>query len=495
MLCDQLIAIFERIIQGKQTKTDLQVLKNNLKPLDNRNFIQIAKFKLNIGQDDNIQLEDNIVYQGSDAESIKNTLKEILFSAIFERILQGKQTKIDLQILKDNLKQDDEKDLVQIGKFNINIGQGENIKIGDDIVYQGPDAEAIRKCVKEALGENVFPRRVLVALLVLAPFTPFFPYLLDYVWQIFHRENNPYLPEDCPQYDFLENDPRFKKVNIEIQYLDNRAYKKNRQKSCSYVFTEAVLYEPKFPSKKEVKVPIEMVYIPQGDFQIGTLKDELGRELSEEPQYSVRIKQFLIGKYPITKSQWQAVKALPRVDIELGRIFSRGDDYAVEKVSWVEAVEFCKRLSSYTNRNYRLPTESEWEYACRAGTKTRFYLGDRVKTDFKLGDRVKAQYINFNESLKPVTSYPKSLNKFGLNHMHGNVWEWCQDHWHSDYNGAPKDGSPWFDSNGYLRVIRGGSYRSSVQEKCRSGQRDRLAPSIKALGYGFRIVCEINIWK
>ena len=154
-----------------------------------------------------------------------------------------------------------------------------------------------------------------------------------------------------------------------------------------------------------------------------------------------------MSKYPITQEQWRSVAGLPQVKRELKLDPSRfkGDILPVEQVSWLDALEFCRRLSNQAGREYRLPSESEWEYACRAGTTTPFHYGETITTEL----------VNYNgeypycdapkgenrKKTTPVGQFP--ANAFGLYDMHGNVWEWCADDWHDSYEGAPKDGSVW----------------------------------------------------
>ncbi|NJR63880.1 MAG: formylglycine-generating enzyme family protein, partial [Cyanobacteria bacterium CRU_2_1] len=168
------------------------------------------------------------------------------------------------------------------------------------------------------------------------------------------------------------------------------------------------------------------------------------------------------------------------------------DKRPVEQVSWHDAVEFCDRLSTHTEREYRLPTEAEWEYACRAGTQTPFYFGNTLTTDlanyngdYTYNDGPKGK--NRKETT-PVYQF-RSANAFGLSDMHGNVDEWCQDHWHSSYEGAPTDGSAWLSKNNNdYRVYRGGSW-SYYPRNCRSAYRFYNSPDYTNFSIGFRVVC------
>ncbi|NEO89998.1 MAG: formylglycine-generating enzyme family protein [Moorea sp. SIO3G5] len=249
-------------------------------------------------------------------------------------------------------------------------------------------------------------------------------------------------------------------------------------------------------------VELEMVAIREGSFIMGSLETEEGHSDSESPQHQVTIKFFLMGKYPVTQAQWQAVAALTQVNRELkpNPSYFKGDDRPVERVSWDDAVEFCERLSQYTKRPYRLPSEAEWEYACRAGTTTPFHFGETITTEFAnyngkytYGSGPKGKYV---KETTPVGSFGVA-NEFGLYDMHGNVWEWCADHWHSNYEGAPRDGSAWEDdsnndndNDNKWRLLRGGCW-DYYPVLCRSGSRLNYNPALRHYGnnMGFRVVC------
>ena len=182
-----------------------------------------------------------------------------------------------------------------------------------------------------------------------------------------------------------------------------------------------------------------------------------------------------MGKYPVTQAQWQAV---------MGNNPSRfkGEKRPVEEVNWHQAKEFCQRLSELTNRIYRLPSEAEWEYACRAGTKTPYHFGETLTKDL-------ANYYGSNANkTTPVGNFP--ANEFGLRDMHGNVWEWCEDTWHDNYKDAPNDGSAWLEGESRSKVIRGGSWVYNPIN-CRSASRDVNIPEYDNFNIGFRVVCEV----
>ena len=249
---------------------------------------------------------------------------------------------------------------------------------------------------------------------------------------------------------------------------------------------------------------LDMVLIPAGSFLMGSPDDELERSESEIPQHPVTVKTFFMGKYPVTQSQWSAVATMPQVNLELNPDPShfKGEDRPVENVSWFEAVEFCDRLSHYTGRTYRLPSEAEWEYAVRAGTTTPFHFGETITTDLANYDGTDSSDGSwpgsygrgpkgiYRQETTPVGSF-QVANAFGLHDMHGNVWEWCQDHWHSSYEGAPKDGSAWIDSEAKddaSRLLRGGSWTINPRN-CRSACRTYNIPGFRYDGNGFRVVC------
>lgn len=232
-------------------------------------------------------------------------------------------------------------------------------------------------------------------------------------------------------------------------------------------------------------VSLAMVHIPGGTFTMGSTEDE-----SELPRHKVAVPEFFMGRYPVAQAQWRAVAAMPPVEGELLPNPSglEGEDFPVEMISWYEAVEFCARLSAHTGREYRLPSEAEWEYACRAGTQTAFHFGETITTE-----AANVWEADLRRNLTPV-GYFGIANAFGLSDMHGNVREWCQDVWHDNYEGAPRDGTAWLEGGDQnRRILRGGSWYDYPQY-CRSAYRDRYAPDYYYdydydSNVGFRVCC------
>lgn len=243
-----------------------------------------------------------------------------------------------------------------------------------------------------------------------------------------------------------------------------------------------------FTEKLGKDVSLEMVAIPAGSFIMGAPKNEPNSGDSERPQHQVNVSAFLMGKYPITQAQWKAVAGFPQVKqkLELDPSGFKGANRPVEQVSWLDAVEFCARLSNHTKREYRLPSEAEWEYACRAETTTTYYFGN----DAAQLENYAWYSKNSGSETHPVGQ--KLPNGFGLFDMHGNVREWCEDDWHSNYTGAPKDGRAWiYDNDNRSRPNkprRGGSwfFEASV---CRSAYRYYIVARDHWLDIGFRVVC------
>ncbi|HEY9627358.1 MAG TPA: formylglycine-generating enzyme family protein [Coleofasciculaceae cyanobacterium] len=263
--------------------------------------------------------------------------------------------------------------------------------------------------------------------------------------------------------------------------------------------TELVIHRERkqaryFKEKLGEGTDLDMILVPSGTFIMGSPEDEPERSDNESPQHEVTVSSFFMGRYPVTQAQWRFAAGLPQVNRSLEPDPSgfKEDKRPVERVSWYDAVEFCDRLTAHTGREYRLPTEAEWEYACRAGTQTPFYFGRTLTTDlanydgnYTYGDGSKGEY---RQETTHVDHFGIA-NAFGLSDMHGNVYEWCQDHWYENYEDAPTDGSAWASGKeNTQRVIRGGSWSYSSRI-CRSASRNCFSPAFTDNNIGFRVVC------
>ena len=260
-----------------------------------------------------------------------------------------------------------------------------------------------------------------------------------------------------------------------------------------------------FPEDLGNGVFLDMVAISGGKFMMGTEDEEIERLCkeynrewfkNEQPQHEVTVQPFFMSKYPITQAQWRAIASLPKVERDLdpnpARFKDRenSDRRPVEQVSWEDAVEFCQKLSQQTGKEYRLPTEAEWEYACRADTTTPFHFGETISTDLANYDGdytyANAPKGKYRGETTPVGSF--SPNAFGLYDMHGNVWEWCEDDWHENYRRAPNNGSAWLTKESSNKVVRGGSWGYDP-DYCRSAYRDDDSRAYRSSDIGFRVVC------
>jgi formylglycine-generating enzyme required for sulfatase activity len=240
--------------------------------------------------------------------------------------------------------------------------------------------------------------------------------------------------------------------------------------------------------------PLEMVAIPGGTFLMGSPDDEPNRSNRESPQHEVTIAPFFMGAHPVTQRQWRAIAELPQIEQELAPDPShfKGLNHPVEKVSWYDAVEFCARLSAFANRQYRLPSEAEWEYACRAGTTTPFHFGETITAELA-NYRASSIYNGgpqgeYREETTPIDRFGIA-NAFGLSDMHGNVLEWCEDDWHENYRMAPSNGTSLTGTGFFSRRVRRGGSWDSNPEKCRSAHRDDDMPDYRNGCIGFRVCC------
>ena len=231
-------------------------------------------------------------------------------------------------------------------------------------------------------------------------------------------------------------------------------------------------------------ISLDMIVIPSGSFQMGSPPHHGNPD--EHPQHFVTIKSFMMGIFLVTQEQWKAV---------MGRVPPcrfKGENLPVERVSWEDAQIYCQRLSKLTGRNYHLPSQTQWEYACRAGTQTPFSFGETLTTNFAnyngehtFRDEPRGIYFHAtNEAGK----FPP--NAFGLYDVHGNLWECCEDNWLDDYSSSPRDGSAYQNHESSYRVARGGSWHEPPT-LCRSAARLRVLQTEAEEFIGFRVVCDV----
>ena len=241
-------------------------------------------------------------------------------------------------------------------------------------------------------------------------------------------------------------------------------------------------------------VKFTLMLIPAGEFSMGAPAEEPESGNDERPQHLVKVPQFLMGRYPVTQAQWRVVAGYDGSAQELDPDPSdfKGDNRPVENVSWDDAQEFCRRLSAQTGKNYRLSSEAQWEYACRAGMTTAFHFGETITPEL-------ANYYTESSYNGSPTSENRGettdvgcfpANDWGLCDMHGNVWEWCEDDWHDSYEGAPSDGSAWVESDRTetRRLLRGGSWFDDPGG-CRSAVRYDDSRDDRYDFVGFRVCC------
>ena len=219
---------------------------------------------------------------------------------------------------------------------------------------------------------------------------------------------------------------------------------------------------------------IEMVFVEGGSFMMGcTEEQDKSCHSDEKPMHQVRLSSFYIGKYTVTQGQWKAVMG------NNPSYFSKGDNYPVDNVSWEDAQEFIRQLNRMTGKNYRLPTEAEWEYAARGGKKSHGYK----YSGSDIANNVSWNETNSSKSTHPVGS--KSPNELGIYDMAGNLWEWCND-WAGNYSHSMQT-NPAGPASGIYRVLRGGSWRVPVFD-CRVTFRYDIPPGERFYSLGFRLV-------
>ncbi len=271
--------------------------------------------------------------------------------------------------------------------------------------------------------------------------------------------------------------PKLTKIQFTSVKLNNQGIIIAKPPGSAQIYTEAL----------GNGVDLKMVKIPGGEFMMGSPESEKDREKDESPQHQVTVPEFYLAQTLVTQAQYQAIMGKNPSN------FKGNDKLPVEQVSWLDAVAFCEKFSQKTNRTYRLPSEAEWEYACRAGSNTPYAFGETINPsvvnydgNFPYGGAAKGEY---REKTTPVGSFPPNL--FGLYDMHGNLWEWCLDEYTNNYNGAPTDGSARGNiisrEENKVRLLRGGSWDNNAQN-CRAANRFYYAASNRDNDIGFRVV-------
>jgi formylglycine-generating enzyme required for sulfatase activity len=303
-------------------------------------------------------------------------------------------------------------------------------------------------------------------------------------------------------------------IAFEVVTVDSKGVRNPPEKYKAAVFTEVL----------GSAAGLDMVSIPGGSFTMGSPVDEPQRKGNEGPQHHVTLAPFFIGAAPVTQAQWSAVVLVHpdqfHRNLDPNTSFFKGIDLPVESITWHQAEEFCLRLTAITGRAYRLPSEAEWEYSCRAGSTGPFHFGPTitpelanycgtggavcgesdgksVASDVYGGESYKSGAYGegptgvFRGKTTPPGTFPP--NRFGLNDMHGNVWEYCLDMVSANYADVPVDGSANLSGPAdSQRVLRGGSW-SHNPAICRSAYRDSIAPDFSGWQgrIGVRVVCTV----
>ncbi|MBW4666958.1 MAG: formylglycine-generating enzyme family protein [Cyanomargarita calcarea GSE-NOS-MK-12-04C] len=378
---------------------------------------------------------------------------------ILNRILDGSRDEKDITLLRQHLEAINGSNQMQLAKNIVNANEINRLHIGDIINNQGLDKET--KLILQNFLETLQQIKIQTS-----------P----------QRQDDKYVAKNNSETQLIlpVPPPILKNFDFEVVTVDAQGKETKRFSKQAEYFIENL----------RDCVVLEMVSITGGKFKMGAAKDEEASQEEERPQRIVNIKPFFLGKYPITQAQWKIVANLPKIKrhLEFEPSCFKGDNLPVERVSWYDVQEFCQRLSRETGRTYRLPSEAEWEYACRAKTSTPFHFGKIITTDLA-NFQAENQNINgvYRQQTSEVGNFP--ANDFGLFDMHGNVWEWCADYDHDDYYGAPSDGSAWLnDENEEYRILRGGSWDCSLN-LCRSASRFSENASVADKEFGFRVVC------
>ncbi|EAZ89369.1 formylglycine-generating enzyme family protein [Crocosphaera chwakensis] len=310
----------------------------------------------------------------------------------------------------------------------------------------------------------------------------------------------------------------------ETVFVDNTGKIIKKQPIKAYYYDEILEGETE-ENKDDNFANIRMIYIPAGQFFMGTPDEEI-EQLSkkydadyfnqEKLQHLVNVPSFYLSQTPITQAQWKVIASREDLkveqDLQLEPSNFKGKNRPVEKVSWEEAVEFCQRLSKWTGKGYKLPSEAKWEYACRSVINSPSSVNNEELTlkqwnqqyhqPFHFGPTLTSKIANYRADKtfadEPTGQYRKktipvgqfSPNAFGLYDMHGNVWEWCEDDYHSSYDGAPNDGSAWIDENSTrTKILRGGGWIYNPHY-CRSAFRNLSNRDNHENDVGFRVMCD-----
>lgn len=283
-------------------------------------------------------------------------------------------------------------------------------------------------------------------------------------------------PEDLPISRL--NPSQLLPLSFTVLTLDDRGQTISRQNHQNHCFIEEI----------GTGVQLEMMFVPRGIFWMGSPENEPHHTPLEDPQHQVVVSSFWMGRYPITQAQYLAITGSNPSSFKDPPV----SNLPVENITWLEAKHFCNQLSQMTGRHYRLPSEAEWEYACRAGTTTPFHFGETITPDVAnyngksiYNSGPQGQYL---KKTVPVGSLAYSVNSFGLFDLHGNVAEWCEDVWHDNYQGTPIDSRAWIVSgNSQDKVVRGGSWHQGSWH-CRSAARGSKRFNQRSSTIGFRVV-------
>lgn len=294
-----------------------------------------------------------------------------------------------------------------------------------------------------------------------------------------HPISTPFLPTHPPDASIAAFNPsQLMPLSFTTLTLDDQGKTISRQNHHNHCFIEEI----------GNGVQLEMMFVPPGIFWMGSTETEPHHTSFEDPRHQVVVSDFWMGRYPITQAQYLAITGVNPSSFK----DPTPSNLPVENITWLEAKHFCDQLSQITGRHYRLPSEAEWEYACRAGTTTPFHFGATITPDvanyngksiYNAGPQ--GQYL---KKTVPVGSFTYGVNAFGLFDLHGNVAEWCEDVWQSNYQGTPVDGRAWTASgNSEVRVIRGGSWHQGSWH-CRSAARGSKIFNQRSSTIGFRVV-------